>query len=344
MNLTGTKERKESAVKVIARQLNLSVSTVYAILNDRKTCFAGKETKEKVKELAQKIGYKPNFIARSLKHGKTGTIGLIVSRIDDHTTLTRLDILTKQAEEKGYHIFVGCSYGSTVREEELFEEFCCRQVEGIIVVPARHETENKFLKSLIENNFPVVSYTEIPGVDVDFVSTDYFMGGYLAGQCLVKNGYRKIGFLSPVINTISIKRRFEGFKRALEDNGVEFSEERWVTFAKEDFEGIQASCQLMLDKDIDAVFCTNDRIALIFMRVAMDRGKKIPQELGVIGFDDIEYGRLFPVTLTTISQPLEQASKEIFALLFEKINDGHIEKHKVFLKPELIERESTKRR
>ena len=339
-----TKKTEESPVKVIAKRLGLSISTVYAILNDRKSCFAGQETKSKVKALAKELGYRPNFIARSLKHGKTNTIGLIVSDIDSHTTLTRLNILTKQADDKQYHIFVGCSYDSPTKEEELLEEFCCRQVEGIIVVPARHETENKFLKSLIENNFPVVSYTEIPGVDVDFVSTDYFMGGYLAGQCLVKNGYRKIGFLSPVINTISVKRRFEGFKRALEDNGVEFSEERWVTFAKEDFEGIQASCQLMLDKDIDAVFCTNDHIALIFMRVAMDRGKKIPEELGVIGFDDIDYGRLFPVTLTTIGEPLEQTSKDIFSLLLEKINNRHIEKHKIFLNPKLIERESTKRR
>ncbi|MCX7705720.1 MAG: LacI family transcriptional regulator [bacterium] len=330
-------------VEEIAERTGIAVSTVYAILADRKSCFASRKLKERVKKLADELGYRPNYIAVSLKKGKTGTIGLIVSDMNAETTLGRLENMTKIAHKDSYHIFVACSYNNPDLEDELLREFYYRMVDGIVIAPARFGHESKFLSKLIELKFPIVSVTCIENVDIDFVSTDYFAGGYMAGQHLLEMGYTKPGFLGPEITTTAVKERFEGFTKVLVDNGYKIDDVNVVLVRNETNQEIEKGSDKLLETGVDAVFCTNDRIALLFMKKAIQKGKKIPEQMGIIGFDDTEVGRMSLIPLTSIRQKLAEATTQLYESLKKKIQ-GQNQPCKMFIKPELIVRESTKRR
>ncbi|MCM8759987.1 MAG: LacI family transcriptional regulator [Candidatus Omnitrophica bacterium] len=339
-----TKTRKSSnIVEQIADELGIAVSTVYAILSDRKSCFASQKLKEQVKQLAAELGYRPNYIAVSLKKGKTGTIGLIVSDMYGETTLARIENMTKLAYKDRCHVFVGCSYDNPALEEELLQEFYYRRVDGIAIAPARHKGENKFLRKLIELKFPLLSFTHVENVDIDYVSTDYFAGGYMAGEHLIKMGYTRHGFIAPEIKTTAVKERFEGFKKALADNGYYIDESRIELVRDETGKEIEKGAERLLETDIDSVFCTNDRVASIFMKIALSKRKKIPQDLGIVGFDDTEIGRMCLIPLTSIKQKIEETTTQLYSALKRKIQ-GDNKPCRYLVKPELIERESTKRR
>ncbi len=330
-----TETRKTVSVpEQIAEKLNLSVSTVYAILADRKSCFASQKLKQKVKKLAQELGYRPNYIAVSLKTGKIGTIGFVVSDMHIETTIYRLESITQHALGDRYNVFIGISYDNEAMEEELLQEFYYRRVDGIAIVPARNSHENNFLRRLVEMKFPLMSFAPIENLDIDYVSVDYFSGGYMAGKHLLDMGYTKPGFLSPVMDTISIQQRFEGFSKALADNGCRLDESRVIFISEEK----------LLETDIDAVFGFNDRAALIFMKKALEKGKKkIPQDLGVIGFDDTEAGRLSLIPLTSVKQKLPETTAHLYSMLRKKMQ-GDNQSCRLLIEPELIARESTKRR
>lgn len=335
--------KQANVVEQIAKRLNIAISTVYAILADRKSCYASQGLKQQVKKLAAELGYRPNYIAISLKKGKTGTIGLIVSDMHAETTLARLEHMTKLARDDRYHVFFGCSYNNPVLEEELLEEFFYRRVDGIAIAPAKKGVENRFLRKLVEMRFPVMSFTRVGNTDIDYVSTDYFAGGYIAGEHLLKMGYERLGFLGSEIATIAVEERFEGFKRALVDNGCRIDDSRTLFVDTDASIAIEAGSKRLLEAGVDAVFCTNDRVALIFMRKAMEMGKKIPQELGIIGFDDSDIARMCLIPLTSIRQKIAETTGQLYAALKKKIQGEKIS-CKLRIKPQLIVRESTKRR
>lgn len=339
-----TKTRSSlTIVERIANELNIAVSTVYAILADRKSCFASQNLKKQVKRMAEELGYKPNYIAVSLKKGKTGTIGLIVSDMYGETTLARIENMTKLAYKDKHHILVGCSYDNSVLEEELLQEFYYRKVDGIAIAPARQKGENKFLNNLIEQKFPLISFTHIENSNVDYVSTDYFAGGYMAGEHLLKMGYSKYGLLSVEIRNIATRERIAGFEKALADSGYHLDASRTVFVKDETIEEIEKGAEKLLKAGVDGVFCTNDRFALILMKKAISKGKKIPLELGIIGFDDTELGRMCLIPLTSIRQKIKETAAQIYSSLIRKIH-GDNTPCRILVKPELIVRESTKRK
>ncbi|MCM8785496.1 MAG: LacI family transcriptional regulator [Candidatus Omnitrophica bacterium] len=329
-------------VKEIAKIAGLSPYTVYAILSERKNCFASQKTKEKVKKIAKELGYRPNFIARSLKKGKTYTIGFICGSLNLETTLNRLEIITNYINKKNYHLLIGCSYKKSDLEEKLLEEFYYRKVDGIILISVGKRYKNKFLERLVEINFPIVSYTKIEGLDIDYVSTDYFYGGYLGGKHLIECGYKKIGFLGCALTDLSIKERFEGFKKALVDYKYSIDEKNFIILKSMEDEEILKSCEYILESEIDGIFAENDITALTLLQFAMRKGKKIPEELGIVGFDDIQFSKIYPLSLTTIKQPIEKISKEIFKILIKKIEGKDSKKYKILIRPELIKRETTR--
>ncbi|MCM8764994.1 MAG: LacI family transcriptional regulator, partial [Candidatus Omnitrophica bacterium] len=252
--------KQANVVEQIADRLNIAVSTVYAILADRKSCYASQGLKQQVKKLAMELGYRPNYIAVSLKKGKTGTIGLIVSDMHAETTLARLEHMTKLARNDRYHVFFGCSYNNPVLEEELLQEFFYRRVDGIAIAPARKGVENRFLGKLVEMGFPIITFTRVENIDIDYVSTDYFSGGYIAGEHLLKMGYENLGFIGTEIATIAVEERFEGFKKALVDNGCGLDDPRVVLVDTDTSKGIEDGSKRLLEAGVDGVFCTNDRV------------------------------------------------------------------------------------
>ncbi|MCM8818851.1 MAG: substrate-binding domain-containing protein, partial [Candidatus Omnitrophica bacterium] len=237
---------------------------------------------------------------------------------------------------------IGCSYKKSDLEEKLLEEFYYRKVDGIILISVGKRYKNKFLEKLININFPIVSYTKIEGLNIDYVSTDYFYGGYLAGKHLIECGYKKIGFLGYGLTGVSIRERFEGFKKALIDYKYNIDEKNFIFLKSEKDEEILKRCEYIFEKKIDGIFAENDITALTLLQFAMKKRKKIPEELGIVGFDDIQFSKIYPLSLTTIKQPIEEISKKIFKILIKKIEGKDSKKYKILIKPELIKRETTR--
>ncbi|MCS7180960.1 MAG: LacI family transcriptional regulator, partial [bacterium] len=146
---------KRVTLKEISKKLNLSVSTISAILNNNPNCFASKKTREKVFKVVYELGYKPNLIARSLRKRKTNTIGFIAPILNIGVTLSDIEILEELAWEKGYSLIIGYSKSNPEIEEKILEEFYNRNVDGIILIPTGIKSENNFLKRLLKINFPI---------------------------------------------------------------------------------------------------------------------------------------------------------------------------------------------
>jgi len=332
-------------LKEIAEQLNLSPSTVSAILNNKPSCFASKKTKRKVIETAKKLGYRPNFVARSLRKQKTYTIGFIAPLLSTGITLSDIEILETLFWEKGYQLLIGYSKGNPEREERILEEFYYRQVDGIILIPTGLKSENRFLKKLVERKFPIVTITKAEGVNTSFVSTDYQKGGYIATEYLIKTGHRRIGFFGGPLDFYSVRERFYGYKKALEDYGIKFKEEEVFIFQESwNFEVAYKSGEEVIKKGLDGIFAHNDTLALILIKAAMDNGLKIPDDISIVGFDDSEIAKFSPVALTTVRQPVEKITRSAFDILLNMIEGKRKKRRGIMFEPELIIRNSVKKR
>ena len=336
---------KRVTLKEIAEQLNLSPSTVSAILNNKPNCFASKRTKRKVVETAIKLGYRPNFVARSLRKQKTYTIGFIAPLLTTGITLSDIEILETLCWEKGYQLLIGYSKINPEREEKILEEFYYRRVDGIILIPTGLKSENKFLKNLVEVEFPIVTITKAEGVDISFVSTDYQRGGYIATEYLIKTGHKRIGFFGSSVDFYSIRERFYGYKKALEVNGIKFKEDRiFIVQESKDFDIIYRVGKKIIKQGLDGIFAGNDTLALILIKVAMDNGLKIPDDVSIVGFDDSEIAKFSPVALTTVRQPVEKITRSVFDILLNMIEGKRKGRRKIMFEPELIIRDSVKKR
>lgn len=338
-------KRKNVTIKTIASEADVSIATVSSILNNKKGFVVRESTRNKIFKTVEKLGYKPNYIARSLKSQKTNTIGFVVPLLSTGVILSDIEILEALTREKNYHLFIGYSRGSLDEEENLLEEFYFRRVDGVILVPSGLKLVNRVLIRLSEEKFPVVSITRPYRVKIPYVSTNYKKGGYIATEYLAKTGHKRIGFLGGDLGFQTIRERLNGFKKALNDYGLRVDESLIFQIPKEkdsDNEYISNLCSHIINQKIDAVFSSSDHLAILLIKTAVEKGKKIPEDLSIVGFNDSEITKFSPVSLTTIKQPVKDLTETAFKILFEMIEGKRVNKKRVIFKPELMVRESTK--
>lgn len=307
---------KEVTLKEISKRANVSVSTVSAILNNNPTCFAGEKTRKKVIEIAEELGYYPNLLYRSLRNKKTNTIGVIIP-----------------------HLYYS----------EVTKDFLSRRVDGIIFVIGKEIGISKEIEKIINKNFPFMTIGRFRNLTTDFISTDYFKGGYIAGKHLYEKVYEKFGILfSKEENNgdLTVKDRKNGFLKFIKEKNLEVKEyyiEKGYTNIENLIEkSEETGMKILKDKKNMkfAIFASNDEIAVGLVKSALKIGIKIPEELGIIGFDNSLSSILSPIPITTIRQKKEVVAKRAAETIIKKIErtKGKIEE---FIQPELIEREST---
>jgi LacI family transcriptional regulator len=338
-------KRKRVTIKTIASEAGVSIATVSSILNNKKGFVVRENTRNKIFKTVERLGYKPDYIARSLKSQKTNTIGFIVPLLSTGVTLSDIEILEALTREKNYHLFIGYSKGFLKEEEDLLEEFYSRRVDGVILVPSGLKLLNRTLLKLSEEKFPVVSITKPYRVKIPYVSTDYKKGGYMATEYLIKTGYKRIGFLGGDLGFQTIRERLNGFKKALNDYGLGVDESLIFQIPKEkesDNRYISNLCSDITGQKIDAVFSSSDHLAIFLIKAALEKGKRIPEDLSIIGFNDSELSILSPIPVTTIRQPVKDLTETAFKILLEMIEGEKLNQERVIFKPELIVRESTK--
>ncbi|WP_339180965.1 LacI family DNA-binding transcriptional regulator [Oceanobacillus sp. FSL W7-1293] len=326
----------------VAKLAKVSQTTVSRVLNNYP--HVRKETRKRVHDAINTLGFSPDEIARSLASKKTNTIGLIVEDISNSFYAETAHIILREAQKYDYEVIIIDAETDENSFERAINTLNGKRVDGIIVASAR--MDNQKVKEFYDKGFPIIFYNRrIYGIEEShYVEVDNKLGAKIAVNHLVENKHRKIAFISGPTIYSTFYQRFEGYKEALQENGLEY-DESLIYKGEVIYEQVfQFALNLMRDKEMPtAFFASTDQMALAIMDAAARSGRHIPYDISIIGFDDIEIASNPYIGLSTISQRKEEMAILTLQKLLSLINndDSNSEPNKITLEPELIIRKTT---
>lgn len=336
---------ESATIKDIARALNLSTSTVSRALRGSYEISA--ETKKQVLEYAEKINYRPNPIALSLKERRTRSIGVIVSEIANTFFSQAINGIESIAYNKGYHVIITQSHESQDRERVDVEHLAARGVDGLLISLSSESNDISYLKELHEKGMPIVFFDRITNeIETHTVTANSYLGAFHATEHLIFEGYKKIAHITSSPYLSITKERLDGYKDALAKHNIPFNETlvKYCThggmIATEVEEAINTLFRAKTRPD--AMFAAGDRLTMICFSLLKQMKQK--KEIGLIGFTNTNVADLFSPSLTVIKQPaseIGQAAIEFLIQIIESRRPVTEFQHKV-LDTELIIRESSK--
>jgi DNA-binding LacI/PurR family transcriptional regulator len=324
----------------VAKRANVSPSTVSRALQDHPRI--GAETKKRVQALAKEMGYIPNTVAKSLVANQTWTIGIELAAISDPFMGRVVEGVEQAAIEVGFNVFVSTSQHDHQRGIAGIEMLQQRRVDGIIVLASHlfYQYPQFFERSTV----PIVFINEQkPGKTMHFVSIDDVQGAQLAVEHLLALGHRRIGYVGVTNRAKSNQYRLKGYQDALE--AADVASDPALIFTsntiKDDAKVGEASLEPLLAAGATAVFCYNDTTAMGLLAACHKRGLFVPDNLSVIGFDDIDMAAYIYPPLTTIRQPRFELGQRAMQMMLNLL-DGQKPDNQI-LPGELVVRQTTAR-
>ena len=335
----------KSTIKDVAKKVGVSVATVSYVLNGKKKI--SEDTKKKIYEAIEELNYVPNINAQGLNSHSSRLIGVVVPQTENGDKLMFqnafygevLGSIEYWARQKGYHVIVS----ATDTNESYLKLAKQRNLDGIIVIGMYPDEFYKELKK-----------TDIPIVLIDSYCNDFYYhsiriddayGSYLATKYLLENGHSEIAFfVGQVKDNGVMKKRLLGYKQALEQFGVEYNE-KYIFEGQIDYDsGIKLADKLVNSKlPITAIVCAADILAIGVMSELYKLGVKVPDDISIVGFDDLEISQYLTPALTTIHQQISLKGQKAVELLLEHIEKTNLPKQEEVLSLELIERDSVKK-
>lgn len=339
--------KAKATLKQIAKELNVSVSTVSKALNDSPEI--SEQTKVKIKEYAKLKNYKPNIIGLNLKNRKTKTIGVIIPNILNSFFAKVFSGIEKIADKKGYNVIMCISNESLEKEAHTLEMLSNGTIDGFILSvseEAQKLHEYNHFKEIINDGTPIVMFDRIAeGVDCDKVVVDDFDSALYSTQRLIDLGCKNIALFSSVDNLSVGKLRAEGYLKALENNKIPVNPNLIIRTDSED--DLKDRIEGVFDNNkIDGIFALEENDSVAALRIGLKKGYKIPEELSIIGFaDGILASRRLSPSLTTVSQHGIEIGEEAAKLLINRLEKK--EENSVYetivIKTKLKERETTRK-
>lgn len=337
-------------LKDIAKRANVSCSAVSHVLNNR-TAFVGEETRKRVLNIIRETGYRPHSVARSLRQRTTHTIGLVVARLRSDIHVAQLDSIRRSAWKAGYHVLLGYSEGNIDEERACIEELRCRRVDGMILRTSSELTgTNEHIEELVKDGFALVAVDPVTNVDTDVVTVDRRDGVLRATEHLIGLGHRRIAFLSGRLSFYSTSEKLAGYKMAMKAQGLSVSDE--LMFVADDFRegdpgyavGYHLADRIVNAQDRPtAVVAASDELAMGAIKRIREARLKVPNDLAVVGYNNIEGAAFCEVPLTTVAQPATEMGEVASTMLLNKIKSrkrSDATPRRVVLKPELVIRRS----
>ncbi|HEX7061315.1 MAG TPA: LacI family DNA-binding transcriptional regulator [Woeseiaceae bacterium] len=328
-------------IKDIAARAGVSIATVsHALRNPGRV---SESTRNKVLAAAAAVGYTPNNLAVSLRTARSGNIVAIIPDVADSFNSGIIKAIEKVAHSRGYSVLLGDTQGSPEREREFAAMTRSRQADGIILMSHRlpFDMDGRSPVTLP----PLVNGGEFTGCDAfPTVSVDDVQAAIDATQHLLDYGHRQIACITGDMQTMSSRDRLTGFRRALEEAGLAFDESR-VVYGEYSVQSGEKGVEKLLVRKTrpTAIFCFSDEIALGCMYALRQHGFTVPDDISVMGFDDIPFAKYFAPPLTTIAQPVEAIGTTCATLLLDIIDGKQPEKMRHLLPHRLVVRESTRR-
>ena len=338
--------RRKVTLKQIAKELDVSISTVSKSLRDSPEI--SEDTRLKVQAFAKLYNYKPNNIALSLKNKKTKTIGIIIPEIVHHFFATVISGIEQVANECGYNVIVCLSDESFDKEVINMEMLANGSTDGFIMSLSKETQQKKdfhHLQEVINQGMPVVLFDRISNdILCDKVIIDDQLAAYEATNFLISKGLKKIALLTTVDYVSVGKLRTDGYLNVLHDHGIEVDESLIIRI--EDTEHCDEKInELLENKSVDAILAVNELFAVTAIKLAMAKGIKIPEDLSVVAFTDGIISKYSTPTITTISQNGTKMGRKAAEMLIKRLEleDEEDEHYKTeIIETNLIIRESTK--
>ena len=344
------KTAKKATIYDIAKKAGTSTATVSRVLSNSDYPI-GKEIRKKVLDTAQEMNYSPNLLGRMLKKNDSRDIGVVIPNISNPFYPQLVLGIEMEARKHGFNVLLCNSFRDVSNEKKYIESMYQKQVKGIILSTIREE--HSFLQKLCENGLKIVGFDQnIEGFQCNKVGFDFTAGGIMAVDYLVKMGHKKIAFATSPLTRRSRREIFSGYKLGLMKNNIDFSDdyvyvvevEKEVENGTFEFEsGLDIARRCIASKDRPtAIFGVNDMTAMGIMHGLINSGVKVPEDISVIGFDNIEFSAMVNPALTTINQPSFETGKLACRILIDSFVESENNYISLKLEPSLIERKSVR--
>jgi DNA-binding LacI/PurR family transcriptional regulator len=337
---------KKVTIKDVARAAGVSTQTVSRVINNRPDVSS--ETRARIKKLIKELGYAPNIIARSLSRGRSNTLGVIGFGLEYYGTTSVLRGVEQKSNEIGFSIILSLLDDYEIdRVDHILQDLLSRQVEGIIwAIPGIGKTLKGLSEKFAEAEIPVVFLNKDQTEDNIVVAMDSRLGGRLATEHLLAEGYQQVGIITGPADWWEARQRELGWRGTLKEAGIDDldplkAEGDWTPASGEQ------ALRTLLDQtpDLDAVFVSNDQMALGVLQAARQLGIQVPDELGVVGFDDIPEAAYFYPKLTTVRQNTRKlgglAVEKLYEFIQANQNNHDFSLDTTWVQPRLVVRESS---
>lgn len=340
---------KRVTIKEVAAAAGVSTQTVSRVLNDRPD--VADSTRQRVSEVIERLGYRPSALARSMIRQRSYTLGVVTAGLKFIGPSRVLHGITDAAEEEGYGLLLKQlpSFGST-EVEPILDRLVERRVEGVIwAVPEVGDNHHWLQERASQLGMPIVVTSMSQQADTYAVNIDNYQGGRLATEHLIEQGYRHIGHITGPLDWWEAQQRQAAWDDVLTEAGLRADSATWTSGNWSSSSGHRAAQQLFEQyPEMDAVFVGNDQMALSVLQLAAERGIRVPQELGVVGFDGIPESAYFSPALTTVNQDQHRLGCSAVRVLIAMIDAEQEEAVSLggkglLLQPELIVRASSLR-
>lgn len=322
-------------IKDVAEKSGVTVTTVSRVLNNRG--YISEKTREKVQSVMEELNYQPNELARSLLKRKSNFIGLIIPNVSHPFFAELTNYIEYYASKSGYKILLCNAYQNSKKEKDYIHMLKRNQVDGIIM--GSHILETSEYQNL---KFPIVAIDRFLSEDIPYIASDNYNGGAIATKLLIDKGCKKIAHISgPLKLNTPANKRYEAFMDIVKENNIPHVvvETKLNSFDKIEYKQLIHTL-FEEHEDIDGIFASSDLIAACIVEVSSVLGRKIPEDLKIVGYDDIDLASLIIPALTTIKQPIKKIGELAIKIILSLINGKEVSKENI-LPVELIERKTT---
>jgi DNA-binding LacI/PurR family transcriptional regulator len=325
----------------VAKLAGVSKATVSRVLNE--TAPVSEQTRKKIEKAMTELDYAPSLLAQSMRSKKTKTIGIIIPDYANPFYSYFFKVIENKLREYGYMALVCSSYEDAATEIEHIKMLISRQIDGIIYFMYKSEKDSLDFLVQLSRKIPCIFMDNIDGrLPVSRVITDGFKGIKEATEYLLRKGYKRIGCIKGPSRFAVTVDRVNGYKTALQEHNIPIEDELIYEGNFHMESGFKAGEYfLSLPKRPDGIVAVTDLMAIGALKYFQYVGVKIPQQIGVVGFDNISLCTVVNPPLTTIAQPMEELGNEAVKLLMRKINNPRSRNRQIILDGKLIIRRST---
>ncbi|ULQ52429.1 LacI family DNA-binding transcriptional regulator [Flavihumibacter fluvii] len=335
---------KKTSIKDIAAKAGVSFTTVSIVLNGRANEMKISDAMaQKVLGLAKKMNYRPNHFAKGLRTGKTNTIGLVVDDISNYFFGHLAKIVEEEADKLGYTVMFCSSENNEGKSRNILNMLVDKQMDGYIIAPTISMLPE--LENLVKEKKPAVLIDRFyPQLDTSYVTIDNIKGSLDAINYLAKKGLKNIALVTNDTDQLQMMQRFNGYAEGLKNNNLPFNKAlvKKIQFGVTEARVVKDIRQFLAKADgkVDAIFFTSNNLGIAGLEALRILGKKVPDDISVLCFDDNDLFRLGTPGITVVSQPIKAIARKAVELLVAQINNTQSVTEHVVLSTNMVERES----